>query len=722
MKKVLYNVSLPNLFAINITHRLVENFDNEATLIIYDSDDILTDELEYKESMKRANLKISDIRSSGIFEKILVINSGLRFGAFDSSTVEEIEKKIIKNYDDFFTSYHVDLSDFSEIYTSGDWWEGSFKIYLSLKNLPVNVIENSKDAFFNFQYNNYRSLYEQILLKYSASFPNGLTDTPIILSNSMKSLNLYEDKSYSLFNYQEALNRLSDDDKDKISIFFNHYNLKVENSTTLLMMNNVRFHRKPTIISEHSNYIRFLLNRFDQNRDSFSSATDISMFRSQIALDFFSTNAENIHVKHHPRSWFGDSQISKWFGKKSKSLSPLPGDFYSNLDKKYDTAIHFASNVSNYMFKFSENNIVLGNDFYKTFLNYYKIVVVLNFILENTNCPVIYAKSPYTSQIKLLLKFFFKREDIIAEEYSQHYKNLENSFIISQNYVSEFNKAKNVFFLEESEEYLEPSKIRIIQIDKESIEINSLSLSDFEIVYFVSDNDEIQNNIKKFKFNFETKYSKIKLFSYSPSFEAQWQYIYQLNSFLNNKLLVNNKILIEKNRKKINEMDDFLNKITSSLDCLEAAKILNKVNDLDTYLDLLIKIKEEYLIAFSVKDTAGFLISEKSLRKIKLIGMTEFSNQTQIPFVGLKYADILLQKTGEANTNIDLTWDNNECMVYLKSQPYKSGNSASIQINESEYAVNIRGINIVVYDLKNDRLVDSVAFDMHHRDMPVYHC
>lgn len=55
--------------------------------------------------------------------------------------------------------------------------------------------------------------------------------------------------------------------------------------------------------------------------------------------------------------------------------------------------------------------------------------------------------------------------------------------------------------------------------------------------------------------------------------------------------------------------------------------------------------------------------------------------------------------------------------IDMESYSYKVGNRASILINGNDYAVNCRGLNIVVLDLKSGKVADSVCFDTHNRNL-----
>ncbi len=54
--------------------------------------------------------------------------------------------------------------------------------------------------------------------------------------------------------------------------------------------------------------------------------------------------------------------------------------------------------------------------------------------------------------------------------------------------------------------------------------------------------------------------------------------------------------------------------------------------------------------------------------------------------------------------------------IDMQSAGYETGNIASIKINGLEYALNKRGINIVVYDKQANRVIDSVRIDTYIGD------
>ena len=58
--------------------------------------------------------------------------------------------------------------------------------------------------------------------------------------------------------------------------------------------------------------------------------------------------------------------------------------------------------------------------------------------------------------------------------------------------------------------------------------------------------------------------------------------------------------------------------------------------------------------------------------------------------------------------------------VHAESRVYHNGNLAVININGKDYAVNSRGLNIVIYDKTKRKPIDSVCFDTHISDFTCF--
>ena len=182
---------------------------------------------------------------------------------------------------------------------------------------------------------------------------------------------------------------------------------------------------------------------------------------------------------------------------------------------------------------------------------------------------------------------------------------------------------------------------------------------------------------------------------------------------------------------------DFLNTNHLNHDVSEKKEYLFMKDQLDQYrsfVDQYFKVRDydnvgEYLqavasfdhcyVLISIKDESASSLTEKQRNQFADIGLKKLScidyRESYIGvikdgFVENELCDKTLQtddfperylryKTGDG--------------INIKSGGIYRGNLSSIMINDTEYSQNKRGINIVVYDYKEDKVYDSASFDTH---------
>ena len=64
----------------------------------------------------------------------------------------------------------------------------------------------------------------------------------------------------------------------------------------------------------------------------------------------------------------------------------------------------------------------------------------------------------------------------------------------------------------------------------------------------------------------------------------------------------------------------------------------------------------------------------------------------------------------QSNDDLTVSMEQSGHQIELISQPMYGGNYCSVIIDGAEYSKNKRGLNVVIYDLKNNELIDSAAF------------
>lgn len=146
---------------------------------------------------------------------------------------------------------------------------------------------------------------------------------------------------------------------------------------------------------------------------------------------------------------------------------------------------------------------------------------------------------------------------------------------------------------------------------------------------------------------------------------------------------------------------------------MEYASIV-KINNIKEYLDELNRIKRNYLIVMVVRDTPGSKMGDDELNKIHELGFTMFSNKLWMMYIGIIYqGNIYVNLCGREKKDalfLQLKLGNH-LNLELSSQAWRNGDSCCVKINSVDYAVNLRGINIVTYDDVNSILLDTIGYD-----------
>lgn len=140
------------------------------------------------------------------------------------------------------------------------------------------------------------------------------------------------------------------------------------------------------------------------------------------------------------------------------------------------------------------------------------------------------------------------------------------------------------------------------------------------------------------------------------------------------------------------------------------AAMLCYAGTLNQYMDLL--KGTDYLVVISAKEDALNQIKEPEIQALDLIGCNiDYSNGecTKANLWGSFKGEEIVSDKGERVVSYK-----KEIMTHLlefESLSLDSGNTVKICIDGEDYSPNLRGLNIVVYDLEHNKLVDASTFD-----------
>ena len=141
--------------------------------------------------------------------------------------------------------------------------------------------------------------------------------------------------------------------------------------------------------------------------------------------------------------------------------------------------------------------------------------------------------------------------------------------------------------------------------------------------------------------------------------------------------------------------------------------LLELEQDFITNINMLKKEQADKLIFIVASDEMTVGLNEADIDALHLLGLqTDFMNAVQYSYIAV-IDDGKVQY--EALSNRPLYYKGICSQSQKEFELYSSGwwtsSRASIKLDNKEYAINYRGLNIVVYDCNLDLLLDSVVFD-----------
>lgn len=177
------------------------------------------------------------------------------------------------------------------------------------------------------------------------------------------------------------------------------------------------------------------------------------------------------------------------------------------------------------------------------------------------------------------------------------------------------------------------------------------------------------------------------------------------------------KNLIEEQKKTIDSLQNEIKALARMV-----GKEGRYIEDIYEYLDYLYRIRKDHIILMAAKDTLGLALDEKAAEKFKKLGIHNSLNGKH----GRSFAAVLkggkniYEEMGTGQNPIETHLETDHVPIELVSRVYQNGNEAKIKWDGRDYAVNQRGINIVVIAQETGVIEDSVCFDTHTREFKCF--
>lgn len=132
--------------------------------------------------------------------------------------------------------------------------------------------------------------------------------------------------------------------------------------------------------------------------------------------------------------------------------------------------------------------------------------------------------------------------------------------------------------------------------------------------------------------------------------------------------------------------------------------------DIYSYLDYL--SRTNYLIVIASKEDSSLLYTRDLMERMQLLGLeVDLSRKYANSYLAIINPDkqVITEISTDSNSEEHTFVEGEE--IYAKSISRYYGGDCSIKINGCEYAQDGRGLNIVVFDMDSNTVIDSVVFD-----------
>lgn len=141
---------------------------------------------------------------------------------------------------------------------------------------------------------------------------------------------------------------------------------------------------------------------------------------------------------------------------------------------------------------------------------------------------------------------------------------------------------------------------------------------------------------------------------------------------------------------------------------------LNRVTDFMTYLRMLHESEKDLTIFFSVKGMSLNGLKDDTWHYLEDIGIaheTKEEGKELANYCVIDSGNMLVEQYDHSQTTASGVFGKGSLTYTITGADQDNGDQSSIILGETEYSRNERGLNIVVYDNTQKKVVDSVAFD-----------
>ncbi len=709
---IAYFVSLPTALACTIIHKLGMNRDKEAVYFL--------DEPMYR---TRGLLSVLDgLTKEKIFKDVVACGLCCPKNLPIHTENDIVKERILEYYDKLLDDSNYRISDFDEIFVINDNWGAEINIYFNLCKIKYVWIEFAKNYLTENPHPTITGCFYSLHEKLKTFSPFAEYAIPCLLKQSDVSQKRLAEKGYTTWDKGECLENILPQDMEKIFSCFNlnekNFDINNTSKSVMVIRNSNAFYSDGIVYNKANLSLRKeILGYVNCTPNEIFSTAD------KLCIDFYAPENEKIYIKCHINDPISQEDIFRLYGENAQGLPNVPFEFLSKYivkrGIKFNLVIGAVSTSLVFLSESSYNKFyALGWHIAKTWWFYISIYTSLLFA-KRQGFSCIYCDEVLMSQLELLSeKVGYK--GIFLELRINALKELKNSLIIidmcSYNDfpINKLEKSNTLIFLnyELTDRKLIGSSDMYtpICIKKEKIFDTECDILFRDETLWVYANDiEIKKAARNFVF--ERNLDNLGMRIYSEKITVP-EAVELFRSKQSIKEIEKLNAVIARQEEQISLLTEYIANPNG------IKKMLKATDNIYRYLDILQIIKSGYLIVLAVRDTPGDYLPQDIVQKLFHLGFTKFSKELWRMYIGVSIKSaILFNWAGKhPESPVEYLFCSNNIDLDISSKAWRKGNQAAIIINGIDYAVNVRGLNIVVYDVESNQLVDSVGYDAHTED------
>jgi hypothetical protein len=700
----LYCIDIPVLMSLALAYRYCKSSNSRIVALV--------DKMTYE---NRNMLDVlENMKKEGIFYD--VIEDNVFFDCYRETTISEYEQYVSDYYDLILKNAGYILDDFEKIVCFNDWWDGRINLYFNIKKKVYKWVQLDKN---NLQEHIYvkgtaSDVFFKLMNKYKTLSPFAPYASPCILADCNMKLRDKISGEVEVFDFAIELNHIPEEIIGKV---IEAYGISADKDLVLFLPNSYGYLYDVLPQKAEKVWKEYLFDEW-------------LYYGVRIAQDYYFESGEEIIVKPHPNDPISEERLKKVMNEKASILSTAPWEWLRRymLIKQihFSKAIGIASTALDSLDnKICDRKIILGDTYRKVWFFYDAIYVALEYC-KNVCEPIVANEYLKEHAIKIAKSKLGETHFDFAELNDREARILwldTMEYDDKDSMGVKLSKAKendivvlfnigytNGLLLEQiSHKYLS-----CIEFKLEGHAEHLIDYGKKNSLWIYSRDEKVHCEIQAFQIKEKMCSRQMYLHARSLSRDEMENnlYIFSLQKEVTE--------LGQLNMVRSKQIPKLLWNSAKSFEELE--KNLLKESDIIVYLDMLQRLSKKYVIVLAVKDTPGNCMDDFVVEQIKGIGFKNFNNELWRMYIGISIPQgviidqVAKDKEGQVYESIIVS--GHEIKVW--SKPWRNGNIASIQIDDREHAVNKRGINIVLYDPNENKVIDSIAYDAHTTDKRFY--